>query len=114
MAFQTIGIDMKFSHFKRNTTFVCAATALLLMAAFPASNAIAKTVGSETFATPFNGSPTRANAWKAAWGAAWNLCRAQYPTTRSVNMTAYRYSAQNPQAPNFYTIQTTWECRDTP
>ncbi|MDC6180406.1 hypothetical protein PP727_22945, partial [Ralstonia solanacearum] len=36
---------MKFSHFKRNTTSICAATALLLMAAFPASRAIAKTVG---------------------------------------------------------------------
>nr|CUV45423.1 conserved exported protein of unknown function [Ralstonia solanacearum] len=114
MVLQIIGIDMKSSHFKRNTTSVFAATALMLMAAFSTSNAIARTVGQQSFVTPFNGSPTRANAWKAAWGAAWNLCRAQYPTTRSVNMTAYRYSEQNPQAPSFYTIQTTWECRDTP
>lgn len=61
---------MKFSNLKRNTTSFRAATALLLMAAFPASNAIAKTVGSESFVIPFNGSPTRANAWKAAWDAA--------------------------------------------
>ncbi|MFV8629189.1 hypothetical protein ACNRDB_06810 [Ralstonia pseudosolanacearum] len=89
-----------------------AVAALIVASAFAANHAGAKTLGTVNASSSYNGTqPTRANAWKATWSYAWDMCRSQYKATRSLNMTAYQFT--NPIGPSLYFVSATWECRDT-
>ncbi|MDC6178273.1 hypothetical protein C2I33_15400 [Ralstonia solanacearum] len=90
-----------------------AAAALILASAFAANHAGAKTLGTVDVPGSYNGKqPTRADAWKATWNYAWNVCRSKYKETRSINMTEHQFTNQIGET-GLYFVAATWECRDT-
>lgn len=91
-----------------------AAAALVLASAFAANHAGAKTLGTVDVPGTYNGTDlSRANAWNATWGPAWDACRDQRKDTRSLNMTWHQFGNPSPAGSNKRSVAATWECRDT-
>ncbi|WP_197339385.1 hypothetical protein [Ralstonia solanacearum] len=91
-----------------------AIAALMMVSAFAAGHASAKTLGSVDVIGSYTGTDlSSANAWKATWGNAWNSCRSQYKGTRSINMTWHQFGNPSQSGSNTRSVAATWECRDT-
>lgn len=58
------------------------------------------------FSTPANQSYS--TVWYSAWGWAWDICRAQRPQTRSVQLVSYSLLNSSGETRSW------WLCRDTP
>ncbi|AST35292.2 hypothetical protein AB6Q13_04235 [Ralstonia solanacearum] len=91
-----------------------AITALMTAAALAAGHANAKTLLKVDVIGTYNGTDlSRANAWNATWGPAWDACRDQRKDTRSLNMTWHQFGNPSPAGSNKRSVAATWECRDT-
>ncbi|AYB58142.2 hypothetical protein [Ralstonia solanacearum] len=100
--------------FRSNRNRKSIAVAMLVMVSAFANHAAAKTFPKVDVIGTYNGTDlSRANAWNATWGVAWDACRAQHKDTRSLNMTWHQFGNPSPAGSNKRPVAATWECRDT-